>query len=201
MTTKNPKQCHLGDDYPGRPKGDITVYAEKPNGGNCDFNWEFINTIPASSLFAAIPKSTDYGKGAHCGRCVKIKCSCEQKQFDFACRPDGKETIAMITDSCPPCHRGDIDLSYGAWDSISGKQAPSRYDGTWDFVECPDWMVKGNSRFRFKPDSHRWWYAIQVRDAAIRYSLYSLCDSHCKNMQQTNGCQYPCYSRTISGTK
>lgn len=160
-TTLNPNQCHLGNDYANRVKGDITVYAEHPSGGNCDFDWSYIQTIPAWTLFAALPKSSQYENGANCGRCVKIKCSCEQKQFDFACKPDGEETIVMVTDSCPPCSQGDIDVSYEAWDKISGYQGPSRYEGTWDFVECPKSFVQGLTRMRFKSGSSRWWYAIQ----------------------------------------
>merc|ERR1712011_22254 len=114
-------ECHLGEDYPGTTIGHLTVYAASPSGNNCDLNW---SNLEASGLrgwthFAALPKNpgTDadrYEAGANCGRCVKVKCSCEQ-EYDYAqgaCQPDGKEVIHMVTDSCPSCpYAGDLDLS------------------------------------------------------------------------------------------
>ena len=60
--------------------------------------------------FAALPKSSDpdvdrYEGGANCGRCVRVRCSCEQEP-DYAqgaCQQGGKETILMVVDSCPSC--------------------------------------------------------------------------------------------------
>jgi len=52
--------------------------------------------IAAYTFFAALPKATDYESGSNCGRCVKIKCSCDQKQFTGACQPGGKETIDAV---------------------------------------------------------------------------------------------------------
>ena len=50
----------------------------------------------------------------------------------------GKTTIMMVTDSCPECHAGDLDLSNGAWDKITGNAGPSRFKvnkiGNYKFV-------------------------------------------------------------------
>ena len=65
--------------------------------------------------------------------------------------PSGKETILMITDSCPSCHLpGDLDLSLAAWNTFSGNEGPSRYEGTWEFIECPKNFVDGPARLRVK---------------------------------------------------
>ena len=162
--------CSLGSDYRNRPKGDVTVYAKHASGGNCDLNWNFYKSLNAVNAnlgktwiyFAALPKYTKYEKGANCGRCVKLKCSCDQTRFTGACQPSGKETIAMITDSCPSCPGiGDIDVSYAAWNTITGQEGFSRYDGAWEFVECPLSFVQDVARLRIKAGSSRWWYAVQ----------------------------------------
>ena len=57
----------------------------------------------------------------------------------------------MITDSCPSCHLpGDLDLSLAAWNTFSGNEGPSRYEGTWEFIECPKNFVDGPARLRVK---------------------------------------------------
>ena len=117
------------EDFDG--KGELTVYAEKPNGGNCGLDWDFIQAnSKAYTHFVALPKGTynAYDDHMNCGRCVRFKCSCEQTQFDFACEnARGKEVIAMVTDSCPSCHiYHDLDLSFAAWDEVTGGQSGSR---------------------------------------------------------------------------
>ena len=103
----------------------------------------------------------------NCGRCVRVKCSCDQENPQHAqdgkpCQPDGKETIVMVVDSCPSCpYVGDIDLSYSAWDAVTGNESPSKYDGTWEFVECPSAFLTGPLKLRFKDGSSQWWYALQ----------------------------------------
>ena len=120
--------------------------------------------------FAALTKSGNsnkdmYENGANCGRCVRVRCSCEQSQFQGACQggfKEGKETILMVVDSCPTCHAaGDIDTSTAAWNSITGNEGFSRYEGTWEFVECPSNFVTGNAGVRVKPGSSKWWHALQ----------------------------------------
>jgi len=78
---------------------------------------------------------------------------------------DGKEVVAMVLDSCPTCHQyGDLDLSSGAWNDVTGNDAYSRYDGSFEWVPCPDEFLSGNvSKLRFKSGSSRWWNAVQDR--------------------------------------
>ena len=38
----------------------MTVYSPTPNGGNCDLDWEWLQSIPAYKLFGAIPKPLRY---------------------------------------------------------------------------------------------------------------------------------------------
>jgi len=63
----------------------------------------------------------------------------------------GKDVIVMATNSCPSCpHAGDIDLSNDAWDVVSGFESHSRYDGSWEFIPCPDNFLSGNTKLYIK---------------------------------------------------
>ena len=54
--------------------GDITVYAPKPNGGNCGYPKFSKQT---EDYFVAIPKAV-WEEGANCGRCIEAKCTAGQ---------------------------------------------------------------------------------------------------------------------------
>ena len=84
------------------------------------------------------------------------------------CRPNGKEVIAMVTDSCPGCpNAGDLDLSKNAWSDLMGSNyaincfPAGHYAGTWEFIECPANFVKGPMKLRMKGGTTKWWYAFQ----------------------------------------
>ena len=174
-------ECHLGADYPGTTIGHLTVYAASPSGNNCDLNW---SNLEASGLkgwthFAALPKNpgTDadrYEAGANCGRCVKVKCSCHQELFPGACAA-GEEVIVMVTDSCPSCpYVGDLDLSNAAWDDVSGNEGPSKYDGTWEFIECPSDFKTGPMKLRMKGGSSKYWHAFQPENHKNKVTSMSI---------------------------
>ena len=93
--------------------GDITVYAPKPDGGNCGYP---MFSEGAKKYFVALPK-VDYDNSLNCGRCIEAKCTAGNVGTNC---DNGKPTIMMVTDSCPECHSGDLDLSYDAWDKITG---------------------------------------------------------------------------------
>ena len=105
-----------------------------------------------------------YENSANCGRCVRVKCSCDQSEsFNTdACKNGATDTVLMVVDSCPTCHDfGDIDTSTAGWNSITGDEGVSRYDGTWEWVECDSDFVTGKTKLRLKHGSNRWWYAFQ----------------------------------------
>jgi len=162
-------ECTLGADYPGVTVGHLTHYSSNPTGNNCDLNWANLEAsgLDGWTYFGALPKNpgTDadrYESGLNCGRCVKVKCSCEQELFDGACQPNGQEVILMVTDSCPSCpYVGDLDLSTNAWNDVTGNEGFSKYDGTWEFIECPSNFKQGPMKLRFKGGTSIWWYALQ----------------------------------------
>ena len=166
-----PGECTLGEDYPGATVGHLTHYSSNPTGNNCDLNWANLEAsgLDGWTYFGALPKNpgTDadrYEAGANCGRCVKVKCSCQQ-EYDYAqgaCQPDGQEVILMVTDSCPSCpYAGDLDLSTDAWNDVTGNAGFSKFDGTWEFIECPSNFKTEPMMLRMKGGSSKWWYAFQ----------------------------------------
>ncbi|CAG5091310.1 Oidioi.mRNA.OKI2018_I69.PAR.g12962.t2.cds [Oikopleura dioica] len=135
-------------------KGDITVYAEKPDGGNCGYP-KFSDET--TKYFVALPKPM-WEKGANCGRCVEIDCTAGNVGTNCDA---GKTTVAMVVDSCPECHEGDLDLSNAAWDKVSGNAGHSRFKANWKFIECPDrFMMKDTFEFHIKEGSSKWWLAV-----------------------------------------
>ena len=165
-TTEEPGSCSLGKDL--KNIGELTVYAAAPDGGNCGLDWTKLQGTKTYTNFVALPKELRYDHHMHCGQCIKLRCSCEQQTFNGqngmlkACE-GGKDTIVMVTDSCPTCHiAGDLDLSYNAWDEVTGEDEHSRYDGSYEFVPCPDeFLWSGGPQMRFKDGSTEWWTVVQ----------------------------------------
>ena len=55
-TTTKAETCSLGEDLAS--VGDLTHYAQKPDGGNCDFPWAEMQGTHGYAHFAALPKLT-----------------------------------------------------------------------------------------------------------------------------------------------
>jgi len=171
-------------DLPGRPRGDITTYSPTPDfpgRANCDLDWRTVVKFSrAWHYFAALPRvgAESYNQGMACGACVKVRCSCNQDQFKEACKnPDAEEeVIAMITDACPYCKAGDISLSNAAWYALQGEASFYSFQGTWEFVECPNEFVNatedGSPMIRFKEGSSKHWFGIQPIN--FHYSITSV---------------------------
>ena len=110
----------------------------------------------------------------NCGRCIEATCTAGNVGTNC---DNGQTTIMMVTDSCPECHVGDLDLSYGAWDKITGGAGHSRFKAEWKFVDCPaDFLMNKSLNFYIKPGSSRWWFAVmplsnrvQVSDIQVQF--------------------------------
>ena len=72
--------------------GIATNYAPTPQ-GNCSYP-----TQPSNGLYAALPPS-EYDNGAACGEYLNVT------------GPDGQTVKAEVTDQCPECGPGHVDLS------------------------------------------------------------------------------------------
>ncbi|HKX42141.1 MAG TPA: expansin EXLX1 family cellulose-binding protein [Burkholderiaceae bacterium] len=108
--------------------------------GACSFD-------ASSDLMVAAMNHTDYAGSAACGEYVSIT------------GPLGTVTV-RITDECPECAAGDIDLSAQAFAKIADPVA-GRVPITWQVVAGD---VSGPVQYRYKEGSTRYWTAIQVRN-------------------------------------
>ncbi len=134
---------------PARPaaSGEGTYYAADGT-GNCSF--------PADStrMVAAI-NAADYDTAAWCGACLAVT------------GPTGN-VVVRITDQCPGCAKGDLDLSKEAFARIAALSA-GRVPITWREVDCP---VTGPVSYEMKTGSSQYYAAIQVR--SHRYPIAKL---------------------------
>ncbi|ETV84656.1 hypothetical protein H257_03798 [Aphanomyces astaci] len=134
--------------------GDVTAYSDKWQGGNCGFNSVGGD---GQSYFAAL-NAPQWGNKMQCGRCARVACVSPA----CASRP---AIIVAITDQCPECKTGDLDLSIQSFKALTGHD-PARYKIDWQFVECPVEFVKGSLEFDVKEGSNAFWWALQPRNFA-----------------------------------
>lgn len=123
-----------------RASGEGTYYGATGE-GQCSFD-----ASPANLMVAAM-NDHDYAAAAACGEFVSVS------------GPNGSVTV-RITDRCPECKPGDIDLSAQAFARIADPVA-GRVPISWQVVPGE---VTGAIAFRFKEGSTRYWTAIQVRN-------------------------------------
>ena len=123
----------------GTRSGEGTFYGATGQGA-CSFD-------ASSDLMVAAMNHTDYAGSAACGEYVTIS------------GPIGTVTV-RITDECPECAAGDIDLSAQAFAKIADPVA-GRVPISWQVVSGE---VSGPVQYRYKEGSTRYWTAIQVRN-------------------------------------
>jgi expansin len=90
---------------------------------------------------------TDYADSALCGACVQIS------------GPRGTTTV-RITDQCPECAPGAIDLAQAIFAEIADP-IDGRVPITWTVVPCD---TPAPVSYFFKDGSNPWWLAVQVRN-------------------------------------
>ncbi len=124
------------------------TYYDADGTGNCSF--------PADpTRMVAAMNAADYGTAAWCGACLDVT------------GPTGNVTV-RVTDQCPGCKKGDLDLSKEAFAKIAALSA-GRVPITWREVACD---VTGPLAYEFKSGSSQYYAAIQVRNH--RYPIAKL---------------------------
>jgi expansin (peptidoglycan-binding protein) len=123
--------------------GDGTYY-DGDGTGNCSFD------ARPDMLFAAM-NDPDYDGSDVCGTCAEVT------------GPNGTITVT-ITDRCPECASGDLDLSVTAFDAIAD-HAAGRVPITWHEVPC---AVTGPVVFHVYEGSNPYYLAIIVENAQHR---------------------------------
>ena len=132
---------------PALETGEGTFY-DADGTGNCSFE-------AASDRMVVAINGPDYENGKWCGACLAVA------------GPSG-EVVVRVTDQCPGCKQGDLDLSREAFEKIAPLSA-GRVDITWRPVACP---VDGPVAYQFKDGSNAFWTAIQIRNH--RYAIASV---------------------------
>jgi expansin (peptidoglycan-binding protein) len=144
-----------GEVMPEACRGDVgpfsgeATYYDADGTGNCSFD------ASPNDLMVAAMNGVDYKGAIWCGSCVAVT------------GPQG-EVVVRITDSCPGCAEGDLDLSREAFGKIAALSA-GRVPITWRSVSC---AVTGPIAYHFKDGSNAFWTGIQVRNH--RYAIATL---------------------------
>lgn len=129
---------------PDPETGDGTYY-DADGTGNCSFDAD-------PSFLVAAMNHTDYGNSEWCGACIEVT------------GPKGSVTV-RVTDQCPGCSKGDLDLSQTAFDMIAD-HAAGRVSVTWHEVACD---VTGPIGYHFKEGDTQYYTALQIRNT--RYPI------------------------------
>jgi expansin (peptidoglycan-binding protein) len=129
-------------------KGDGTYYGAT-GAGNCSFDQG------TNNLMVGAMNREQYNGSNACGMCATVK------------GPKGTVEI-LITDQCPECKWGDIDLSEQAFEKIADKIA-GRVPIEWKYTKCP---TNSSIAYKYKEGSSQWWIGIQIRNH--RYGVKKL---------------------------
>jgi expansin (peptidoglycan-binding protein) len=124
---------------PGVSYRGVATFYGATGGGNCMFD-------PGGDLMVAAMNATDYEGSKACGASVLVRSS------------SGATITVRITDQCPECAVGQLDLSAQAFAKLATPSA-GRIPITWKLVS-PD--LSGSIGIRYKTGSSPYWCAIQV---------------------------------------
>ena len=102
---------------------------------------------PQSTLHTAV-NPADFRRSALCGAFLEVR------------GPEGGVVTVEVTNLCPECPAGNLDLSPAAFDRL-GARAKGRIPITWQVVAGP---VNGPIAIQIKDGSNPYWVAIQVRN-------------------------------------
>jgi expansin (peptidoglycan-binding protein) len=123
-------------------QGQATHYGAD-GGGNCMFDTSSDPNMP----FVAMNQA-DYENSRMCGAYIEVT------------GPGGKKTVVMVTDRCPECPAGNLDLSHQAFAKLADP-VTGMIDVSWRLVSPAS---IGNVQYRIKDGSSAYWFAIQVRN-------------------------------------
>ncbi|ETW09020.1 hypothetical protein H310_01490 [Aphanomyces invadans] len=114
--------------------------------GNC----APMHPLPNATLYHVAMNDKQYNSGLHCGRCVQIECK------DPRCTSN-RTVLAQVTDRCPECKFGDLDLTLPLFNELTG-HFTDKYKIEWQFVDCP---TNGGIVVCAKEGSSKFWLYVQ----------------------------------------
>lgn len=139
-TVQPPAPASDGRIRPGVVYAGPATHYGADGGGNCLFDPSSDPAMPVVAMNEA-----DYENARACGAYIEVT-------------GPGGTTVVKVTDRCPECGPGHLDLSRQAFDRIAGG-VPGRVDVTWRLVSPAD---IGPVQYRIKEGSSPYWLAIQV---------------------------------------
>ncbi|ETW09030.1 hypothetical protein H310_01498 [Aphanomyces invadans] len=114
--------------------------------GNC----APMNHLPTATKYHVAMNDKQYNEGLNCGRCVQVQCT------DSRCTSN-KVMTAQVTDRCPECSHGDLDMTLPLFNELTG-HFTDKYKIEWQFVDCP---VSGGVQVCAKEGSSKFWLYVQ----------------------------------------
>jgi len=120
--------------------GEGTTYGGNISSGSCGFKQN--SFITHGGMAAAINKEQYGDSSLSCGRCALVK----YKNYD--------PVKIIITDICPECKKGDLDLFNEAWRIII-KEDFGRKKIEWDFINC-DLFIDSTIKLRIDEKNEHW---------------------------------------------
>src|SRR3954466_5641099 len=136
--------------------GKATFYDLGDGTGNCSFP-----SSPADDLFVALGPS-QYSDGAACGTYLDVT------------GPKGKVRV-KVTDSCPECDTGHLDLSRTAFKKI-GAEVDGIIPITYKTVTSPS--VPGPLSVRIKEGASQYWFAGLIDNHGTQLSSVKVAGSN-----------------------
>ena len=154
--------AHTSCPAPWGASGNATFYDAASGVNTC--------TLGNGNGMTAALSPADYGNSEHCGECLEVS------------GPLGT-VVVKVTDKCPGCAPGNLDLSAPAFAAIADP-ADGVASIRWHRVACP---VSSDVAFRFQ-GSNPYYIKLQVRDH--RYGVQSMA------LQPASGSAYQTMNRS-----
>ena len=119
----------------------VATYYDATGDGAC-----MLGASPNDLMVSAM-NEVEYNHAWYCGAYVHVA------------GPKGEVTV-RITDLCPGCQAGHLDLSQQAFAKIADLPQ-GRVNITWQLISPP---LAGPIAYHFKDGSNQWWTAVQIRN-------------------------------------
>lgn len=142
--------------YQHEYNGDATAYGGKIYGGSCGFKNNYNQFIYGCAINKA-----QYNNSLTCGTCINIKYN-------------NNNIVAVVTDICPECKYGDIDLFEDGYKQLINSKSYGREKIKWEFINCPSEILNnkkitnGNIQLIIDEINYYW---LSIRPENIKCQL------------------------------
>lgn len=142
-------------------QGDATTYGGSRVGGSCGFTNAGMN-IPKYPYGVAI-NSHQYNNSLSCGSCINI-------QYNTDTGNGNKNLDVIVTDICPECAFGDLDLFQESYQKLISNN-PGREKINWEFINCPNTIISDNIQLVINEINYYW---VSIQPINIKCEIYQI---------------------------